>query len=183
METEKTTIVNQGLKFGLIMGFVQIAITLVLYMVNKELLVDFKILLLLLVVSIALMVWPVRNYKKLNDDTITFRDAFLVCLIAIAGGSLLSTVFNYVLYNLIDPSLSEFIKERTIEKTVGFMEKMGTPQEDIERAVGPLLEQDFKMTPAKLGGQWFQSVLFGCIPALIIAAVLRTKTKPVDDIQ
>ena len=183
MEIQKPTLVNQGLKFGLIMGFIQIAVTLLLYIIDKNLLVDFKIIFVLLLLAIVLMVLPVRAYKKQNNGSILFSEAFYICLIAIAGGTLLGNVFSYFLYNIIDPTLPEFIKEQTIEKTVAFMERMGTPQEDIEKGIAPLLEQDFNMTPAKLGGMFFQSVLFGAIPALIIAAIMRTRVKPLDDIQ
>ncbi len=183
METEKQTIVNQGMKFGLIMGFIQIAITILLYTLDKNLLVDFKVLAVIMVINIALMVWPVRNYKKQNEGTITFKDAFMICLLTIVGGTLLSIVFSYFLYNLIDPTLADFIKERTLEKTAGMMESFGAPQEAIEKAITDIEKQDFQMTPSKLGGQFLQAVLFGCIPALIVAAIMRTKQKPVDDIQ
>lgn len=179
----KPTIMNQGLKFGLINGFIQIAIYTLLYILDKNLLVDFKVLLGVLVINITLMVWPVRDYKKINGGVITFKDAFFICLLTIVGGSLLIIVFNYFLYNVIDPGLADFIKEQSIEKTVGFMERMGVPQEEIEKGIARIEDQDFKMTPSKLGAQFLQTVLFGCIPALIIAAILRTKTQPVDDIQ
>jgi hypothetical protein len=183
MNTIQQSILNQGMRFGLIMGFVQVAATLLLYIINKNLLVDFKILALLMVINIALMVWPVRNFKRANNNTIDFKNAFFICLLTIAGGTLVGIVFNYVLYNIIDTGLADFIKERTIEKTVGFMERMGTSQEDIEKAIAPIEEQDFRMTPAKLGGQYIQAIIFGAIPALIIAAILRTKKKPLDEIQ
>jgi hypothetical protein len=183
MENNKPTLVNQGMKFGLIMGFIQIAIYTLLYIIDKNLLVDFAVLGVIFVINVALMVWPVRNYKKLNGGTITFKDAFVICLVTIAGGTLLGIVFNYFLYNVIDPGLADFIKERVMEKTVAFMEKMGTPQEAMEKAMADMEQQDFHMSPSKLGMQYIQAVLFGCIPALIIAAILRTKTKPVDDIQ
>jgi hypothetical protein len=183
MENDKPTIMNQGLKFGLIMGFIQIAIYTLLYIVDKNLMVDFKVGLGIMIINIVLMVWPVRDYKKMNGGTITFKDAFIICVLTIAGGSLLYIIFSYFLYNIIDPSLADFIKEQSIEKTAGFMERMGVPQEEIEKGIARIEAQDFKMSPAKLSGTFFQTVLFGCIPALIIAAILRTKTQPVDDIQ
>ncbi len=183
METEKTTIMNQGMKFGLITGFIQIAISLLLYAIDKNLLVDFKVLLAIMVINIVLMVWPVRNYKKQNGGTITFKDAFMICLLTIAGGTLLSLIFSFFLYNVIDPSLADFIKERTLEKTAAMMERFGAPQEAIEKGIADIEKQDFSMTPSKLSLNFLQAVLFGCIPSLIIAAIMRTKQKPVDDIQ
>jgi hypothetical protein len=183
MENEKPTLIHQGLKFGLILGFVQIATTTLLYVIDKNLLVNYKLMLLILVINVTLMVWPVRNYKKINEGTISFKDAFVICLLTVAGGLLLGTVFNYVLYNIVDTGLSDFIKDRSIEKTAALLERFGTPQEDIEKSIASIEAQDFNMSPSKLGGQLFQGVLLGSIPAIIIAAILRTKTKPVDDIQ
>jgi hypothetical protein len=183
MENNKPTLLNQGMKFGLIMGFTQIAIYTLLYIIDKNLLVDFKIMLVILAINIALMVWPVRDYKKMNEGVITFKDAFMICFIAIAGGLLLGTVFNYFLYNIIDPGLADFIKEKSIEKTAAIMERFGASQDDIEKGLAGIEQQDFHMTPAKLGGTFLQGMIFGAIPALIIAAIMRTKTQPIDDIQ
>jgi hypothetical protein len=119
----------------------------------------------------------------MNDGIITFKDAFLICFIAIAGGILLGTVFNYFLYNIIDPGLADFIKEKSIEKTAALMERFGASQDVIEKGLADVEKQDFHMTPSKLGVTFLQGSIFGAIPALIIAAIMRTKTKPVDDIQ
>lgn len=183
MDTQKPTLFHQGMKFGLILGFTQVVISLILYMIDKNLMVSFSVGAIMLIISIVLMVLPVRNYKSLNGGVIDFKEAFLICLITIAGGLLVTTVFNYLLYNVIDTGLADFIKEKSIEKTVALMEKLGSSQEDIEKGIAPLQAQDFSQSPARLGSQYFTSVLFGAIPALIIAAILRTKNKPVDDIQ
>lgn len=183
MDTQKPTLVNQGMKYGLILGFAQVVIYLLLYVIDKNLLVSFWVGAVMMVLSIALMVLPVRSYKASNGGVIDFKDAFIVCLITIAGGALITTVFNYLLYNVIDPSLAEFIKEKAIEKMSSMMEKFGGSQEDIERGIESIQKQDFSQSPARLGTQYISGVLFGAIPALIIAAIMRTKTKPVDDIQ
>ncbi|MES2559585.1 MAG: DUF4199 domain-containing protein [Bacteroidota bacterium] len=183
MDAQKPTLLHQGMKFGLILGFTQVVIYLLLYAIDKNLLVSFAVGGVMIVISIVLMVLPARNYKSLNGGSIDFKEAFLICLITFAGGALVTTVFNYVLYNLIDPSLSEFIKEKAIEKTVTLMEKFSSSQEDIEKAIAPLQEQDFSQSPARLGSQYISSVLFGAIPSLIIALIVRTKNKPLDEIQ
>jgi hypothetical protein len=183
MDNDKPTIVNQGLKFGLILGFANIAIYLLIYIIDRQLLVSGWIGAFVLLVNVVLMIWPVKNYKNIQGGVITFRDAFLVCFITLAGASLLSSVFNFVLYNIIDPTLPEFIKEKTIETTVSLMEKFNAPQEELDKAVEKLQAEDFSQNPGRIGKQYFGAVLFQTIPALIIAAVMRTKTKPVDDIQ
>jgi hypothetical protein len=183
MDTQKPTLLNQGMKYGLILGFAQVVVYLLLYAIDKNLLVSFWVGGIMMLLSIALMVLPVRNYKSINNGVIDFKEAFLICLITIAGGALITTVFNYILYNVIDPSLADFIKEKAIEKMATMMEKFGGSQEDIEKGIESIQKQDFSQSPSKLGSQYLSGVLFGSIPALIIAAILRTKNKPTDDIQ
>lgn len=183
METHKPTIVNQGLKFGLILGFVQIAILLLLYMIDKNMLVSMWVGIVSFLIAITLLVLPVKNFKTLQGGQITFKEAFMVCIVTAAGALLLSSVFNFLLYNIIDPSLPEFIKQQAIEKATVMMEKFGSSQEDIEKALTSMESQDFSQSPSRLGSQYFWGVIIYSIPALIIAAILRTKPQPVDDIQ
>jgi hypothetical protein len=174
-ENKLSGLMNHGLKYGLILGFTQVAITLLLYIVDKTLMVSFITNIIIMVIYITLMVLPARSYKKQQGGIISFRDAFFVCLLTIAGGTLIMVVFNYFLYNFIDPGLADFIKNQAIEKTVSLMEKFGSSAEDIDKAIKPLTQEDFTMTPSKLLGQYFQTVLIGAIPALIIAAIIRSK--------
>lgn len=182
MEVQKPTLLQQGMKFGLILGFTQVVVYLLLYVIDKNLLVSFGVGAMIMVLSIILMVLPVRNYKSITG-VITFKEAFVICLITIAGALLITTVFNYILYNIIDTTLAEFIKENVIGKTASMMEKFGAPQEEIEKQITKLQAEDYSQSPGRLGIQYMSGVLFGAIPALIIAAILRTKNKPVDDIQ
>lgn len=181
MET-KASITQTALRYGLILGFTQVAITLLAYIINKELLVSFWYGSINLVINITILVIAVKQVKK-PDNFITFKDAFLICLISMIGAALLGNVFFYLLYNVIDPDLSNFMKEQTINKTVSMLEKLGSSEEDIAKAITPLEQQDFSQTPATLGKQFMWSALLSAIPASIIAAIMRTKQKPTDEIQ
>ena len=41
MDTQKPTLLNQGMKYGLILGFAQVVVYLLLYAIDKNLLVSF----------------------------------------------------------------------------------------------------------------------------------------------
>jgi hypothetical protein len=76
MENDKPTILNQGMKFGLILGLTQIAISLLLYLIDKTLLVSMWVGFTILVISIVLMVLPVKSFKKMQGGIITFKGCF-----------------------------------------------------------------------------------------------------------
>jgi tetrahydromethanopterin S-methyltransferase subunit G len=181
MENDKPTILNQGMKFGLILGLTQIAISLLLYLIDKTLLVSMWVGFTILVISIVLMVLPVKSFKKMQGGIITFKDAFLVCLATVICSLLITSIFNFVLYNVIDPTLADFIKQESIEKMASFMEKFGTPAEEIDKAITKIEAEDMSMSPARIGKSFIFGILFSAVVALIIAAIIRTKTQPVDD--
>ena len=56
---------------------------------------------------------------------------YLVLVVSYVVGSL----FNILLYNVIDPSLTEVVTELTIQNTIPMLESFGTPQEAIDAAV------------------------------------------------
>jgi tetrahydromethanopterin S-methyltransferase subunit G len=85
------------------------------------------------------------------------------------------------LYNVIDPTLADFIKQESIEKMASFMEKFGTPAEEIDKAITKIEAEDMSMSPARIGKSFIFGILFSAVVALIIAAIIRTKTQPVDD--
>lgn len=180
-ETSEPTLLNHGLKFGLILGFAQVAVYLLLYIIDRSLLVSFIASMLQFVGSLLLIAWPMRSYKKLKNGLLSFRDGLVLGLLTITGGALVTVVFNYILYNLIDPGLGAFIKKSAIEKAVSMMEKLGATAEDIDKSIAPLMQQDFMMTPAKLPGLFFQTIMIYAIPVLIIAAVFKSAKRPSEE--
>jgi hypothetical protein len=177
MENEKPNLVQHALKFGLIMGLFNIVLQLGIYIVKKELLVSFWVAFAAIVVTIVLAIYPIRNFRSQQGGSITFKDAFLIGFIVFAGSGLLTNVFQYLLYNFIDPQLPDFIKEKAIEKTVGLMERFGAGQEEIAKAIEPLEKEDFKQTPAKLGTSFLGNVMMGAFLSLLIALFTRKNPK------
>ncbi len=182
MENQQKANLEYALKWGLIYGMVNILIYLLAYLINKPMMVEWWFGLLSLALNITILSFALIGRRKELGGLISFGDAFLVCFVVIIGGGLLQSVFNYVLYNIIDPSLAEYIKTKAIESATAMMEKFGTPQESIEKAIGDIDKKDFSQTPARIGEQYFFTIIFGGVIALIMAAIFK-KNKKIIDIQ
>ena len=65
----------------------------------------------------------------------TFKEAFTTYFIAAVIGILISTTFNIVLFNVIDPGAKETLNEIMIKYTVGMLQKFGTPASAINETV------------------------------------------------
>ena len=94
---------------------------------------------------------------------------------------LVGIVYQILLYNIIDPSLPEVMKQLTVEMTVEMMENFGTPDEAIDAAIVGI-EQGIEEGTTPLGilksTPW--GTLFIAIFALIASLFIK-KNPPVSD--
>ncbi len=177
METniEKPSLVQTGIKYGLILGFVNIGLNLILYFFNKEYMISFTYMFVILLVGIVITVLCVREWKRENGNIISFANAFLLCMLCVAIGNLLYTIYDYILYNFIDKELAGYLKEKVLDKTVGMMEKWGAPQESIDQTIEKMEREDFSRSGLSSLTNYLKGMLFQLIPALIIAAIMKKK--------
>jgi hypothetical protein len=181
METENTTssnkiLINYSLRWGAIMGMTILIIQLLVYLFSKSSIVSVAYGSFNLILQIAMMVLAVYLFRKnTNNGLLSFSEGVTVVMLVFAGSALINTVFQYILYNIIDPELSTYIYERTVEMTTSMMEKFNAPDEDIEKALEKINPEDLKLTPKRLATNYFFSLLFGLFFAVIIAAIFRKK--------
>ncbi|MFN9520427.1 MAG: DUF4199 domain-containing protein, partial [Bacteroidota bacterium] len=94
----RQTITQHGLKWGLISGLAGIILYTLVYAINRGYLVSFGVGAFMLLVSILLLIYPIYLYRKENGGLLTFKDAFLLSILIFAGSSLLSTIYQFMLY-------------------------------------------------------------------------------------
>jgi hypothetical protein len=128
-----------------------------------------------LVVNIIIMVLAVRARRTEQGGLISFGEAFLVAIITALAAVLIGSIYNYILYNFIDPGLSDFIKERAILKTQSVLESFGSSQDATDKALEKIRADDMRMTPERILMQLLMAALFYMVPSLIIAAILKRK--------
>lgn len=168
-----------AIKGGLIIGLISIIITMLMYVIDASLMVDWKFSLGLFIISIFLYVFIGKKYRnEYTEGFIKFGEAFKFIFIAAICSSILSGFFMILLYNFIDPELPEIITEKVLQNTESMMETFGTPEEAMDEA----MEQVEKDMAGKfsisgiLSGSWAWLVS-AAIYALIAGAIIK-KTKP-----
>ncbi len=89
--------------------------------------------------------------------------------------TLVSTVWNIILFNVIDTTLAKELSERILEETAETMEKWGAPQETIKDTLKEMkdLPTQFKPVAQLLG--WLKGGLFMAIVSLICASFIKRK--------
>jgi len=129
---EETT--NVGVKWGLILGGILAAYTIVLYSIDIALMVDTITSLIPMVIVIAIGFMVAKSYKETNGGFGSFGDIFKQLLITFAIGVAISLTVKFVLFNFIDTDAADQLMELSIEKASAMMEKMGIemPEEAME---------------------------------------------------
>lgn len=168
----KSTVVQVGIKYGLITGVIVIVYTVLLYLIGEAM--NMWLGFLSFIFIITLMIFGMKEYKRNQEGYLEFKEGLAIGTLIVAISSLLSQIFNYVYMNFIDPSMIEQIGERTRE----MMEKFGMDEDKIEQAV---TEAQSKMaSPLSILWGILGALVMGFIISLIISAIMQNKRSEID---
>lgn len=169
---------NTPVKYGLIAGAMMIAIILLLYIISATSL-GTMLPMLVYIPVLFLMIWGGITYRKEIGGYKNFAQAFVAVFIISVTATMLFDSFGYLLYKVIDPELPELIKQKTLDNTTEWMEKMGAPDDKIEETIKEVADRDFSPTIASQGIRYVSSIVIGAIlSALIALFVSRPENKP-----
>jgi Protein of unknown function (DUF4199) len=160
-------------KYTLIMAATSIIMTLIMSIMGMSNLIMMS--LLGLVVFAAMIVIPVLGVKEHRNNQlgglISFGRAFLVCMLILALSIVVSTIFNYVYMNFINPSYVDTMKEGMTE----MMEKYNVPEAQLEESLKPFEEMKTPMGNLK---SLAKSLAMSAVISLIVAAIMK-RNRPI----
>jgi len=107
-----------ALKYGIILGLVNILSLLILNFIKPDLLFNIKLSFALgFIYSILTLILGLREERNNNHGILTFGDGLKNTFISYAMGILIGGIFNYALINHIDDSLIERALEFSLKIT------------------------------------------------------------------
>ncbi|WP_395057561.1 DUF4199 domain-containing protein [Flavobacterium sp.] len=166
---------KNGINYGIITGALSLLITTLIYIIDIKLFVSpwlgFLSIALYIIIGVILLSKTRKDFKA----SLTFKDAFTTYFISAVIGILISVVFNIILFNYVDPSIKETIKELTMKYTVEMLQKFDTPAAAINETIKSLEENDQFSVFKLLQGSLF-SILISALFGLILAAFFKTKS-------
>lgn len=172
MEAKKP---NYGLSYGVILGLVLIIFTVILYLGGVKWFIG-PLAWVAWCIPILVAVLGGLKQKKALGGFMSFGEAlktvFLICVI----GSLLSTLFNYLLLNFIDVPFQQALAQETAVVQEKMMRKFGASDATIEKSVADTLNGNNYTIGRIMLGYAF-GLIFWFIISLIIAAIIK-KNKP-----
>jgi len=163
-------------RYGLFAGLGTIAVMLLLYMVNAEMIFGWFLQATWLIYLFC-MYKAVDDTKNENDGFITLREAFAAAFIVFAVANLMYMVFFYVLVNVIDPELIQMQIDKGIEMLENMSNTFAIPEKDMEEAI-IAIEESAEQSIGQRALGYAMSLISGGIVSIILAGILK-KERPI----
>lgn len=162
------------LKYGLILGAISIISTLSFYLIDPNLLMNFKIGMGTGVVLACVCIFLAqKEVKEAVDGFLSFGEAFTTGWKTYAIGSLLAILFTYVLFNFIDNSLIELQKEKAIEMIESMAERFDMPEENLDAEIEKIENNENTGLGQYLLNWGFAILIIGSILSALMGAFTK----------
>ena len=172
MEQQSTSVWKSALTTGVYLGIVFILTSVVFYVMGNPFSKVAQYLTYpIMIAGIAL---AQISYKNSLGGEMTYGQAFGVGVLAMVFASVISGVYTYLLYEIIDPSLQEQLRIFTEEEIM----KKGIPEDQLEMSVNiaAKFQKPIIMFVMAIVGGAFMGAIISLITAIF------TKKNPTDEV-
>ncbi|MCY1719138.1 DUF4199 domain-containing protein [Prolixibacteraceae bacterium Z1-6] len=173
MEEKPVSLMKSSLTYGIYLGIVSILLSVVIYVLGYSF--EKWVAYAAYPVIIAGVVLAQLSYRKTLGGEMTYGQAFGVGVMTVIFSSVLSSVYTYLLYAVIDPSLIDQLRLATEQQIV---EQGKVPEEQLDAVVNMMTKFQKPAIMAVLG--IFGGALIGLVISLITA--IFTKKNPSDEV-
>ena len=172
MEQKPTSLWKSSLTSGLYLGIVLILLSVIFYVAGLTF--ETWVSYISYPVLIAGAVYAQLSYRKSLGGEMSYGQALGVGVMSIIFASVLSSIYAYILYTVIDPSLLDQMRVMTEQKII----EQGVPDEQLDTAMN--IAMKFQ-TPAAIA---VMGILGGAFIGLIISLItaIFTKKNPSDEV-
>ena len=166
---------NVLLQYGAMSAGVSLLIFVILYIGGTDF---FKspVAFLSYCVPIVFSVLACIKAKRENGGYLAFKEALKISFGIFVVTTLASTLVGFVLFNYVDPSFADAMKQMTLEQTQKFMAKFNVPQDQIDKTINGMINLNLYSFGNMMKG-FLQGCIVWFIVSLIIAAIVK-KSKP-----
>ena len=159
---------------GAIGAAVNFAVLMVLYLVNMNLLAEWYVGILALLILVVCLFTGTVAARKANGNVMSFGQAWLASMTVALVAQVLSAALTLILYQVIAPELPGVLEEITLEKTQGMMEGFGMSGDMLDMQMKEIKEAMKEAYTWKgLAKNSVGGMLMWAVVSLIVAAVTR----------
>lgn len=170
---------NNGIKYGLILGGALALTYLVLYMVSPMALLGGAPW-LAFIIEIIIVSMAIKAERRARGGIISFKEGLSTGFLTFVVGVLISTIFQYILYNFIAPDFAEQTSEAVMDAMDKFSDYLQEDQLSQLDQLEETLEKNkgVQYTFASLmKGYLFKLIIPGFLIAALSALILKKEPK------
>jgi len=174
---KQVNIINEGLKFGLICGLSAVLIMFGSWTFGIKAFTAVQFYSTFFPYMIIILVIGGLQLRKQNDGLLSFAEALKFNFLSYVIAAVIIAIATYLLYNFIDTALTQKSAEIALAKSREIMEKMGSSEEDIEKAM--------KNSAESMKETGFKKILLGTgigliwdfVKALLLSVAIKKEAK------
>jgi hypothetical protein len=173
-------LIKHAAVYGAIMSVCTVLLTLATYKLSIATLVTVKFALFAFLVGATITVIAGIDFRKKCGGYLEYSRALIYCFTVMAIAGFLSTIFNEVYYNLVNPAFGEEFTEAFADNLEGILRFFNASDDAIDESVEELrAETPKQFTPGGLALGYVKGLIAYAIVSLIIAIFVK-KNKPVN---
>lgn len=166
MEKQQLSSKNLILTYGLLLGVLTILISVIKYMTGNHLERTAIDSIIGIILMIALIVIPIRIYKKQNNEKLSLSESIKIGLGISAVYAVIYVLYMFVFANYIEPGFVGELMDIEMQK----LEDQNMSSEQLDQAMGMM--EGFMM-PIMYVSILIMSLIIGLIISLITGLVLK----------
>jgi hypothetical protein len=163
---------SPSIKYGLIGGFTYIALMTVLYVISLEVFVGYYRA-IPYIAGIGFAIYAGIEEKRINGGYLAFQNALLTIFLAILIVEVIWSFYMLLLYNFIDPTLDQKVREVTVEKARQMFENLNMSDSQTDEVLSNLENASFKFNMQTILLSLLTYSVIGFVIALIAAAIIK----------
>jgi len=170
--------ISNAFRWAMITAAISIIISMTMYAINYEWMVQLKMLFISLAVYLGVTIYGGIEYRNSIGGFLSFGKAWQHGFLILAISGLVATLWSIILYTVIDPELPEKLVDASIENTRAMMDSFGMSGDALDDAMDQARDkaaERFTIGGIMLG--YIQIAIFSAIMALISALFVR-KNEP-----
>lgn len=167
---------SHAIKSGVMLSVISIVLTLLFYLVDPTLLAKWWLGIGIFVIMLVLVVYFGSQHRKDIGGFMTFGQGWVYSFQLFVVAGLIGTIFNILLYNVIDPELPEIVGEEILAAQEAMMSNFGMPEDQLEEALEKAREDAydrFTISGSLIGFLW--GLIVYAILSLITGAIIKKK--------
>lgn len=164
-------------RYGLIAALVGCILAFITYLFYHQIYSSLTVQMFYGFISLAVWVfipiWSGVTFKREQVGHLSFGDAFLAVFITFLLSNVGSSLTNYLIPNVIDKNYPGQLLQQVRTSTEESMEKFGTSQDQIDKAMDKINIDSFRPTIVKTLKYFGIGLLISAVLSLIIAGFIR----------